>query len=81
MINVAQCKGIQIPESGEFLIVESGIMGLEYNTENPESHSNEIGIRNSSSTDKKSWYGKEYLESSIHGVDPRLSWIHLNGAN
>ena len=28
MINVAQCKGIQIPESREFLIVESGIMGL-----------------------------------------------------
>ena len=27
-INVAQCKGIQIPESREFLIVESGIMGL-----------------------------------------------------
>ena len=28
MINVAQCKGIQIPESREFLIVESEIMGL-----------------------------------------------------
>ena len=28
MINVAQCKGIQISESREFLIVESGIMGL-----------------------------------------------------
>ena len=28
MINVAQCKGIQIPESREFLTVESGIMGL-----------------------------------------------------
>ena len=28
MINVAQCKRIQIPESREFLIVESGIMSL-----------------------------------------------------
>ena len=28
MINVAQCKGIQISESREFLIVQSGIMGL-----------------------------------------------------
>ena len=28
MINVAQCKGIQIPESREFLIVESGILGF-----------------------------------------------------
>ena len=50
MINVAQCKGIQIPESREFLIVESEIMGLAiWNTaqriRNPTQMRLESGIK------------------------------------
>ena len=46
------------PNSGIQGIFDCGIRNrgpcnLEYSSKNPESHSNEIGIRNSSSTDKK----------------------------
>ena len=52
-ISFRSCKGIQIPESVKFLLVESGILLR-------------IGIQNPSSTDKES--GIQYLESRIHGV-------------
>ena len=38
---LAPCKGIRIPESGNFLLVESGILGFgipESSTRNPESY-------------------------------------------
>ena len=53
-ISFRSCKGIQIPESVKFLLVESGILLR-------------IGIQNPSSTDKES--GIQYLESGIHGEE------------
>ena len=78
----APYKGIRIPESGKFLLVESKMRGFGIlNTAQ--------GIQNS--TDD--WYriqvplsetGIQYLESRIRGVEsriqnPRLSWISLYG--
>ena len=82
MINVAQCKGIQISESREFLIVQSGIMGLAIlNTaqriRNPTLMRLESGIQ----VQLIKNHGTEISTlSRIHGVDPRLFWIHLHGA-
>ena len=50
----------RIPESGEFVLVGSEILG--FGIQNPESL--KIRIYNSSSTDKDS--GIQYLESGIH---------------
>ena len=50
----------RIPESGEFVLVESEILG--FGIRNPESL--KIRVRNSSYTDKDS--GIQYLEFGIH---------------
>ena len=42
---LAQCKGIQIPQSGKFWLVESGILGFEI-------RNTAQGVKNPSSTDK-----------------------------
>ena len=57
--NIALCKGLWVPESGEFLLVQSG--------KNSESQQRLESIRNPSSTDKKS--GIQYLKSGILGLE------------
>ena len=59
----APCKGIQIPESGKILLMESGIQLKEYGIPL------KIVIQNPSSTDK---YWNPYLESGIHSVESRI---------
>ena len=64
-------KGIRIAESGKFLLVESGILGLESGIQLKESRLIlTTGIQNPSSTDKD-W-------NPVGGIhNPRLSWILL----
>ena len=64
-------KGIRIAESGKFLLVESGILGLESGIQLKESRIIlTTGIQNPSSTDKD-W-------NPVGGIhNPRLSWILL----
>ena len=66
-------KGIRIAESGKFLLVESGILGLESGIQLKESGIIlTTGIQNPSSTDKD-W-------NPVGGIhNPRLSWILLQG--
>ena len=66
-------KGIRIAESGKFLLVESGILGLESGMQLKESRIIlTTGIQNPSSTDKD-W-------NPVGGIhNPRLSWILLQG--
>ena len=66
-------KGIRIAESGKFLLVESGILGLESGIQLKESRIIlTTGIQNPSSTDKD-W-------NPVGGIhNPRLSWILLQG--
>ena len=58
--DVAKCKGIRIPDSGKFLLVESGILGLEIrNTAEKSGNPLTTRIQNPSSIDAQ-W---ETLES------------------
>ena len=86
--NFAPSKGIGIPESGKFLLVESGIR------ENQESLVLEfgiqlkisgipltIGIQIPISTDKY-WNPVPGIRNPRRGVqNPRLSWSFLHGKN
>ena len=60
---IASCKENEIPESGKFLPLESGI--LDFGIRNTTQR-----IRNPSPTEKESRI--EYLESGIHGVESRI---------
>ena len=72
------CKEIRIPESGKFLLLESGILGSGIqNTAQGIRISLTIGIQDQSSTDKESRI--QYLESWIQDCldsltrgDPKL---------
>ena len=67
--DIAKCKGIRIPESGKFLLVESGILGLEIrNTAEKSGNPLTTRIQNPSSIDAQ-W---ETLESGIHSVESRI---------
>ena len=83
------CKGIRIPETVKFLLVESrtldfGIRNIwnpEYSSRNPESGIIlTIGIQNPSSTDKD-WNPVPGIRNPRRGIqNPRLSWIPLHWA-
>ena len=63
---IASSKGIGIPESVKFLLVESGIRNLGFEIRNTAQGIQiplTIGVRNPSSTDKQSTI--KYLESGI----------------
>ena len=64
ILNLAPCKGIRIPESSKFLLVEWGILdvGIQ-NTAQGIRNPLMIRIRNPSSTDN---------ESGIHGIESRI---------
>ena len=71
----APCKGIQIPESGKILLMESGIQVKESGI--PLT----IVIQNPSSTDKY-WNPVPRIRNPQCEIrNPRLSWIPLHEAN
>ena len=73
---IAPYKGIQTPESGKFLLVESGIrktprfLGSETRNTAQEIRNPVPGIWILDSTDKES--GIQCLESRVHGVESRI---------
>ena len=79
-LSIAPYKGIQIPQSGKFLLVESGIrktfleesgiLGSETWNTAQEIRNPVPGIWILDSTDKES--GIQYLESRVHGVESRI---------
>ena len=76
-INVAPCKVIRIPESVNFLFVESGILGFGIlNSAKGGRILLPTGIRNPCSSDKESRI--RYLETEIYSVE---SLIILHRAN
>ena len=76
-INVAPCKVIRIPESGNFFPVESGLLGFGiWNSAKGSRILLPIGIGNPCSSDKESRI--QYLESEIYSVE---SLIILHRAN
>lgn len=84
----ASCKGIRIPQSGKFSLMESGIrknsargfgvLGFEIrNTAQGIRNPLTIGICNPSITDKEP--GLQLLEPEIYGVESRIQdCIHLD---
>ena len=65
------CKGIWIPWSDNFLLVESGILGFGIqNTAQGILNLLTIGIQNPRTTDKESRI--QYLESGIQGMESRI---------
>ena len=65
------CKGIWIPWSDNFLLVESGILGFGIqNTAQGIRNLLTIEIQNPRTTDKK--WRIRYLESGIHGMESRI---------
>ena len=56
--SIIPCKGVGIPESGKFFLVESGILDFGIQKKLKESGIKECGIM--------------YLESGIHGVESRI---------
>ena len=85
--DVAQCKGIRIPESGKFLLVESGILGLEIrNTAEKSGNPLTTRIQNPSSIDAQWETLESRIKSGIHGVEykiqdglefPYIAWIKI----
>ena len=80
-------KGIRIPESGKFLLVESGILGLEIrNTAEKSGNPLTTRIQNPSSIDAQWETLESIIKSGIHGVEykiqdglefPYIAWIKI----
>ena len=92
-VAIAPCKGLRIPKSGKFLLVETviqenfacrirnhGLWNSEYSLRNPESHK-KCGIRDAISSDIV-WNLVSGIRNSRRGIqNPRLSWLSLHEAN
>ena len=92
-VAIAPCKGLRIPKSGKFLLVETvikenfacrirnhGLWNSEYSLRNPESHK-KCGIRDAISSDID-WNLVSGIRNSRRGIqNPRLSWLSLHEAN
>ena len=69
--NIAPCKGILIPKSEKFLLVESGILVFGIgNTAQLIRVPLTVGNRNLSSAENESII--QHLESGIHGMESRI---------
>ena len=89
-VAIALCKGLRIPKSGKFLLVETvfkenfacrirnhGLWNSEYSLRNPESHK-KCGIRDAISSDID-WNLVSGIRNSRRGIqNPRLSWLSLH---
>ena len=91
-VAIAPCKGLRIPKSGKFLLVETvikenfacrirnhGLWNSEYSLRNPESHK-KCGIWDAISSDID-WNPVSGIRNSGRGIqNPRLSWLSLHEA-
>ena len=79
---VASCRGVQIPESRKFLLVESWILGFEIRTtaQGIRGIPLTIEIRNPNFNEKVRNPLPEIRNPLRRIQNPRLSWIPLYGA-